>query len=113
MPAGCEVCKHFINKDGYYNTICLHCSRFYVNSKSLPDKFEKEDCLMSYTDDCCEKCKYFRKLKHNFMQDYGFEESFCCVVWEYYKDPLDDDGAAWIQEVGPDGMCELFCSKEI
>ena len=114
MPAGCEVCKHFINKDGetYYNSICLHCSRFYVNSHSLLDKFEKEDYLMSYMDDCCEKCKYFRKLKHNFTHDYGFEDSYCCVVWEYYKDPLDDDGTICIQEVGPDGMCELFDDKE-
>ena len=61
----------------------------------------------TFSNECCEKCKFIRRLKHNFTRGNGFEESYCCVVYEYYRDPIDR-AEGWVQEVGLDGMCELF-----
>lgn len=54
--------------------------------------------------ECCSECKYFHKLKHNFKQGEGFEESYCCNVLVH--------GDGWIQEVTPTSMCEMFTRKE-
>lgn len=47
----------------------------------------------------CSKCKYYRKLKHNFKRGTGFEESHACVVFA-------DEGE--VMEVEPNSMCEMF-----
>ncbi len=52
----------------------------------------------------CENCKYFRRLKHNFEYDVGYEESHCCVMFYHEKN-------GFILEVTPDGMCEMFTTK--
>jgi len=53
--------------------------------------------------ECCVNCKHIRRLKHNFKQGAGFEESFCCVVF------VDEDGYA--VEVDKDDMCEMFTER--
>ena len=58
------------------------------------------------TETKCSNCKYFRKLKHNFERGKGFDEDYCCVVWEYVD--VDDAGERWVQEVGKNSMCEMF-----
>lgn len=66
---------------------------------------------MSYEGDCCEQCKHFRRLKHNFARYSGFEESFCCVLFEYLEEPQKLDCEPWIQEVEKDSLCEMFTKK--
>ena len=51
--------------------------------------------------DCCEKCKYFRVLKHNFETGKGFELSHACVLYA-------EDSESFIIEVVPQDMCEMF-----
>ena len=58
----------------------------------------------------CKNCKFFRKLKHNFKTGEGFQESYCCIIWEYIDDC--DVVNTWIQEVGPLSMCEMFTAKD-
>lgn len=62
--------------------------------------------------ECCNNCRYIRKLKHNFISEYGFEESYCCVVWEYSPKENKKDIDAWIQEIDNTGRCELFDLKD-
>ena len=57
----------------------------------------------------CKNCKYIRPLKHNFETGKGFENSYACVVWEYYA---EKDETIDIQEVGLDSRCELFALDE-
>ena len=52
----------------------------------------------------CELCRNYKRLKHNFTRGKGFEESYCC-------DLFGDEKGGWIQEVTPDGMCEVFSRK--
>ena len=54
----------------------------------------------------CEKCLYLTRLKHNFKQGEGFENSFCCLAL------LDYPGSnGWVQEVTTQDRCELFTKK--
>lgn len=57
----------------------------------------------------CNNCIYFHRLKHNFQVPKGFEESHACDVLMH----IDDGDEGWIQEVTPDGMCEMFTEKEV
>ena len=54
--------------------------------------------------ECCAKCRYYHRLKHNFKVGVGFEESYCCDVLMH----LPDTHEPWIQEVTPNGMCEMY-----
>lgn len=58
---------------------------------------------MSNGDGCC-KCKYFRKLKHNFKLGEGFEVSNCCIILGY-----DYNGE--VLEVNDNELCECFSKK--
>ena len=61
----------------------------------------------------CENCIFFHMLKHNFERGKGFQHSHCCTVWvEYDLARGEYSDATWIQQVSPDGMCEMFCDKE-
>lgn len=57
--------------------------------------------------DCCAKCRYFHRLKHNFKVDEGFEESYCCDVLLHLP---EDESEGWVDEVEPQDICEMFCS---
>ena len=57
--------------------------------------------------ECCEKCRYYHGLKHNFKKGKGYEESHCCNVLMY----LDDSEDGWIQETEPQSMCEMFTER--
>ena len=54
----------------------------------------------------CSNCIYFHRLKHNHSS-VGFVESHACDVLLH----IDDGGEGWIQEVHPDGMCEMFTER--
>ena len=54
--------------------------------------------------ECCANCKYWKRLKHNFVVGKGFEESHCCVVF------VDEDDT-FILETKENGMCEMFTAK--
>lgn len=57
----------------------------------------------------CELCKYYRRLKHNFVANEGFEESHACVAFLYIEEcPTYDQ---WVQEVDPRDMCEYFTGR--
>ena len=60
----------------------------------------------------CQDCKFFRKLKHNFVQYKGHEESYCCVAFEYCLEDGESKYDSFILEVGLEGCCELFNPKE-
>ena len=58
----------------------------------------------------CEECKYFHRLKYNFNQGNGFDETSCCIaLTRAYEDP--DNYEAFVIETTKDDMCELFCEK--
>ena len=59
------------------------------------------------TEERCEKCAYFHRLKHNFETGTGFEESNCCDVLLHIPDSKGDT-KPWVQEVSRLGMCEMF-----
>lgn len=66
---------------------------------------------------CCENCKSYRKLKHNYKVGAGYEDSYCCLVLLKLNDgvlqyPDEDETAAWVEEVEPDSMCEMFVPRE-
>ena len=69
---------------------------------------------MSEKGECCANCAYFHRLKHKFVKCKGFEESYCCDVIMHLpkSDNLVDVCEPWIQEVEPDGMCEMFEERE-
>ena len=52
----------------------------------------------------CNNCKFIRKLKHNFIPEYGFEDSYCCIV--------NEDKYTYVQEIDRSGSCDLFCLKD-
>ena len=54
--------------------------------------------------ECCEKCKYYRVLEHNFKQGKGFEMSHACVL-------LSDEYDSSVLEVSPQDMCEMLTEK--
>ena len=58
----------------------------------------------------CENCKFSRRLKHNFQIINGYEESYCCVAWEY-NDVDDNTDSRFVIEVTPFATCEMFKSK--
>lgn len=62
---------------------------------------------MKECEDRCELCKYYKRLKHNFRKGEGFELSYCCDVLYH----LDDNEGAWVQEVTPEDMCEMFTRR--
>ena len=51
------------------------------------------------TNERCELCRNYKRLKHNFEKSKGFEESHVCTLFA-------DDGV--YQEVTPNGLCEMF-----
>lgn len=55
----------------------------------------------------CEKCVHFHRLKHNFKNGTGFEESTCCDVLLHLPDSTDHT-KAWVQEVSQLNSCEMF-----
>ena len=65
--------------------------------------------------ECCAKCRFFHRLKHNFQVGKGFEESYCCDVVMHLprSESKIDDCEPWIQEVTPDSMCEMFWEKKM
>lgn len=65
----------------------------------------------------CENCKSYRRLKHNYKVGTGYEDSYCCLALLKLNDGVlqypDEDGTvAWVQEVEPDSMCEMFVPRE-
>lgn len=58
--------------------------------------------------DRCKNCKYFHRLKYDFIPEIGFAESYACDVMLHVEDSKD----GWIQEVVPDDMCEMFEVKD-
>lgn len=60
----------------------------------------------------CERCEHFHRLKHNFEARTGFEESTCCDVLLHLPDSTDDT-KAWVQEVSRLSTCEMFTEKRI
>lgn len=50
----------------------------------------------------CAECVWFSDLRHNFQKGRGFEESFCCIAF------VVNFREAYITEVQPDDMCEMF-----
>ena len=62
--------------------------------------------------DCCEKCKFYHRLKHNFKKGVGFKESHCCDVLFHIDCKNESDYQnSWIQEVTPDSKCEMFVAR--
>lgn len=59
------------------------------------------------SNECCAKCRYIHRLKHNFEQGVGFKESFACDVLVNIK----DGEPGWIQETEPYSRCEMFEEK--
>ena len=65
--------------------------------------------------DCCENCRFFHRLKHNFERGKGFTEAHCCDVIMHLpneKSFIEGTVEPWIQEVKADDMCEMFTEKE-
>jgi len=58
----------------------------------------------------CEDCKYFHRLKHNFKQFKGFEESSCCIALTREGEDIDDYDV-FVIEASKNDKCELFCKK--
>ena len=52
----------------------------------------------------CKNCRYITKLKHNFEQGKGFEESFCCVLFAMEK-------GGFSVEVKLNDRCENFTER--
>ena len=60
----------------------------------------------------CEKCKFSRRLKHNFKEGVGFELDYCCVVWEYLSDQKNEPlEKTMVIQVSKEDCCELFYSR--
>lgn len=74
-------------------------SKGYITEKQYKELLD--------SDERCEKCAYFHRLKHNFETGTGFEESNCCDVLLYLPDSTDDT-KPWVQEVSRLDMCEMF-----
>lgn len=55
-------------------------------------------------DERCELCNNFARLKHNFGNGKGFQESHCCIA--FVEDHVE------VQEVSPNDMCEMFDRRE-
>ena len=71
--------------------------------------YDRALLLVVNMEERCELCKHFKRLKHNFKRGKGFENSYCCDV--LFNLP-EDDTEAWVQEVPPRGMCELFTRRD-
>jgi len=92
----CFSCEHAIfDHEEYYGGIQ---EKIVVGCKlnREPDRCGEDEDV-----ERCELCRNYHRLKHNFTRGEGFEESHCCDLWGN-----DEDG--WIQEVTPNGMCEMF-----
>lgn len=61
------------------------------------------------SNECCAKCRYYHRLKHNFKVGVGFEESYCCDVLMHFP---EEGTWVWIQEVTPQDRCEMYEEKE-
>ena len=53
--------------------------------------------------ECCEKCKHYAKLEHNFEHGLGFDYDHCCTF--FAKDGM-------ITQVNANDICEEFTPKE-
>lgn len=60
----------------------------------------------------CEKCKYYRPLRHNFVVGKGYEESHCCVVLLAEAEREKNECEPWVQEVESEDRCEMFIRRE-
>ena len=38
------------------------------------------------SEECCEKCLYYQRLKHNYQKGTGFQESHACDVLMHIPD---------------------------
>ena len=76
-----------------------------LRSKGCITEEQYKELLNS--DERCEKCAYFHRLKHNFETGTGFEESNCCDVLLHLPDSTDDIKPS-VQEVSRLDRCELF-----
>ena len=56
--------------------------------------------------DCCKNCKYWKKLKHNFVVGKGFEHSHCCVL--FVGEESED---CFCLETKANELCEMFIKK--
>lgn len=56
--------------------------------------------------ECCATCRYFHRLKKDFVVGVGFKESFCCDAL------LHTEKEAYVVEVTDDDMCEMYEVKE-
>jgi len=57
----------------------------------------------------CADCKFYRLLKHNFALFEGYDESHCCVVFEYAdEDKIDKRKDSFVIECCEDDFCEMF-----
>lgn len=59
--------------------------------------------------ECCAKCRYMHRLKHNFKVSEGIEESYCCDVLLHLP---EDESEVWVQETSPEDICEMFEGKD-
>lgn len=59
------------------------------------------------SNECCGRCMFIHRMKHNLEKGKGFQESYACDVLMH----RDDGEDGWIQEVTPQGMCEMFKEK--
>jgi hypothetical protein len=76
-----------------------------LRSKGCITEEQYKELLNS--DERCEKCAHFHRLKHNFEAGTGFEESNCCDVLLHLPDSTDDTKPS-VQEVSRLDRCELF-----
>ena len=56
--------------------------------------------------ECCKNCKYWKKLKHNFVVGKGFEHSHCCVL--FVSEESED---CFCLETEANELCEMFIKK--
>lgn len=56
-------------------------------------------------DECCNNCRYFALLEHNFKRGNGFEKSNCCLMFPFVFKEMA------VVEVLPDDRCEMFVRR--
>ena len=73
------------------------------------------NCKTTIIEPRCDKCKFCRKLKHNFKVGEGFEETLCCIMLlaidEAEKGKFENESQPWVQQVESDSYCEMFTKK--
>lgn len=58
----------------------------------------------------CKECKYFHRLKYNFIPHKGFTESTCCIALTRCTEGADSFDA-FVLETNENGNCEMFTAK--